>query len=326
MKRASLVTPLLALAAVVAVGTDRAGGTQAPLAVARVQVGPGAGVPAVDRGSVWVPNTLAGTVSRIDVAHQRVAATVKLGRPASGSGYLDSATVAGGSVWVARDSAAEIDRIDPRTNRITKRVAVAPRPGGLATGGGFVWAFHFQGGSVTRIDAATGAKRVFSVPGALGTGIAYAAGAVWLLTESPSSLIELDPEAGAVRTRITIASTGPPKRGVADTWWVTAGGGSLWLANPNYDRVTRVDPATAKVVASIRVPVSAPFGLVFLRGTLWVAGSGKVVRVDPADDRPGAARPLGKGAGALFTQLAAGPAGLWATDYDQGMLYRLRAS
>jgi len=49
----------------------------APAAVASVQVGPGAGVPAVDRGVVWVPNTLAGTVSRVDVVHHRVAATVK---------------------------------------------------------------------------------------------------------------------------------------------------------------------------------------------------------------------------------------------------------
>jgi streptogramin lyase len=298
----------------------------APAAVASVQVGPGAGVPAVDRGVVWVPNTLAGTVSRVDVVHYRVAATVKLGRPAIGGGYLDSAAVAGGSVWVARDFAGEIDRVDPRTNRIAKRITVDPRPGGLATGGGFVWAFHFQHPSVTRIDAATGAKRVFSVPGALGTGIAYAAGAVWLLTQSPSALIELDPSTGDVRARIAIASAGPPKHAIADTWWVAAGGGSLWLTNPNYDRVTRVDIAAAKVRATIPVPVAAPFGIVFYRGAAWVVGSGKVVRIDPADDRPGAALGLAKGAAAFFTQLAAGPSGLWATDYDRGMLYRLRVS
>jgi streptogramin lyase len=298
----------------------------APAAVAHVQVGPGAGVPAVDRGAVWVPNTLAGTVSRVDAVDHRVAATVKLGRPAVGNGYLDSAAVAGGGVWVARDFAAEIDRVDPRTNRVAKRIAVAPRPGGLATGGGFVWAFHFQGSSVTRIDAATGAKRVFTVPGALGTGLAYAAGAVWLLTQTPSALIELDPDTGAVRARIAIAPHGPPRHAIADTWWVAAGGGSLWLANPNYDRVTRVDIATAKVRASIPVPVAAPFGVVFFHGAVWVAGSGKVVRVDPASDRPGAALPIATGAGALFTQLAAGPSGLWATDYDRGALYRLRAS
>ncbi len=324
MKSAPLLA--VALAAVLAVGAGRAAGTQAPAAAVRIQVGPGAGVPAVDRGAVWVPNTLAGTLSRVDVAHHRVIATVKLGRPAIGGGYLDAAAVAGGSVWIARDFAGEIDRVDPRTNRVAKRIAVAPRPGGLATGGGFVWAFHFQSGSVTRIDATTGATRVFSVPDALGTGIAYAGGAVWLLTQRPSALIELDPATGAARTRIAIASSGQPRHAIADTWWVAAGGGSLWLTSPNYDRVSRVDTATARVSASIHVPVSAPFGVAFFRGDVWVAGSGKVVRIDPASNRPGAARPLGRGAGALFTQLAAGPSGLWATDYDQGALYRLRAS
>jgi streptogramin lyase len=317
---------LLGLAAVVAAGTGLAAATPAASVVARVHVGAGAGVPAVDRGVVWVPNTLAGTLSRVDVVRQRVVATVKLGRPALGGGYLDSAAVAGGRVWVARDSAAEIDRVDPGTNRVAQRIAVDPRPGGLATGGGFVWAFHFQGASVTRIDPATGTKRVFSVPGALGTGIVYAADAVWLLTESPSALIELDPETGEVRARIPIASHGAPRHGVADTWWVAAGGGSLWLANPNYDRVTRVDVAAAKVRASIPVPVSTPFGVVFFRGAAWVAGSGKVVRIDPTRDRPGPARALAKGSSALFTQLAAGPAGLWATDYDRAVLYRLRVS
>jgi len=233
------------------------------------------------------------------------------------------------SLSATSGASSSVDRgCSPMSRRIWRRVGSATARSALtsATGGGFVWAFHFQHPSVTRIDAATGAKRIFSVPGALGTGIAYAAGAVWLLTQSPSALIELDPSTGDVRARIAIASAGPPKHAIADTWWVAAGGGSLWLTNPNYDRVTRVDIAAAKVRATIPVPVAAPFGIVFYRGAAWVVGSGKVVRIDPADDRPGAALGLAKGADALFTQLAAGPSGLWATDYDRGMLYRLRVS
>jgi streptogramin lyase len=229
-------------------------------------------------------------------------------------------------VWVARDYAGEIDRVDPRTNRVVKRIAVAPRPGGLATGGGYVWAFHFQAPTVTRLDARTGAKRVFAVPGASGTGIAYADGAVWLLTENPSALVELDAVTGRVKARVAIAPAGPPKHAVIDTWWVAAGGGSLWLGEPNTDRVTRVDASTAKVRASIPVPVSTPFGVVFFHGAAWVAGTGKVVRIDPAADRAGTPFRLSKTSAALFTQLAAGASGLWATDYDQGALYGLRVS
>ena len=72
--------------------------------------------------------------------------------------------------------------------------------------------------------------------------------------------------------------------------------------------------------------VSTPFGVVFFRGAAWVAGSGKVVRIDPAGDRAGPAVALAKDSRALFTQLAAGASGLWATDYDQGVLYRLGVS
>ncbi len=131
----------------------------APPSVAlHVQVGAGAGVPAVDRGAVWVPNTGDGTVSRVSPGGE-VVATVALGAGAGAGGFLDSAVVAGGSVWVARDAAGEIDRIDPAANQVAKRIKVTARPGGLTSGGGYVWAFHFLGPQVTRLDQATGGKR-----------------------------------------------------------------------------------------------------------------------------------------------------------------------
>ena len=61
----------------------------APPSVAlHVQVGAGAGVPAVDRGAVWVPNTGDGTVSRVSPGGE-VVATVALG---AGAGAADSST------------------------------------------------------------------------------------------------------------------------------------------------------------------------------------------------------------------------------------------
>jgi YVTN family beta-propeller protein len=294
-------------------------------ATARVEVGDGAGVPAVDRGAVWVPNTKSGTVSRVDAATNRVVATIKLGTPPRFQGYLDAAVAAGGSIWVARDVGDEVVRIDPATNRVSARIEVESRPGGLAAGGGYVWVFHFQGSTVTRIDADTGAKKTFTVPRALATGIAYSEGAVWLLTEKPAFLIELDPATGAVRARVPVTPRTPPKHGIVDTWWVAAGGGSLWVVNANYDRVTRVGAAGAKVVASVAVPVEIPFGVTFGNGAAWVAGEGKVVRIDPATNRVTGTVTLSETSAPIFTQVAFGPAGLWATDYDAGRLYRLHA-
>ncbi|HKP18242.1 MAG TPA: hypothetical protein VJT84_07170 [Gaiellaceae bacterium] len=293
---------------------------------ARVQVGAGAGVPAVAGDAVWVPNTRAGTLSRVDPTSGKVVATLTLGDAVRRGGFLDSAVVAGGGVWVARDAADEIDRVDPATDAIQARIKVASRPGGLATGGGFVWAFHFLGDVVTRLDPATGTKTTFSVPGALGTGIAFAGDAVWLLTVQPSTLVKLDPERGTVLARVAVAPPTAQKHGLIDAWWVTAGSGSLWLANANYDVVTRVDAVTATVVATIPVSAPAPFGVAFFGGAAWVAGSGKVARLDPATNRVTGTVTLSAGSSPFFTQVASGDAGLWATDYDRGLLYRIHVA
>lgn len=292
----------------------------------RLRVGDGAGVPAVDSGTVWVPNTRAGMLARVDVAGRRVIASIPLGERPSGSGFLDAAIAAGGSVWVARDAADEIDRIDPATNQVGARIKVASRPGGLAAGGGYVWAFHFEGDTVTRIDAVSGAKATFTVPGALGTGIVYAEGSVWLLTEQPSFLIKLDPASGAVLAKVAVTPSAPLRHGIVETWWVAAGGGSLWLANANYDRVTRVDAAAAKVVASIPVPVNVPFGVTFFGGAAWAAGGGKVVRIDPATNAVTGTVTLSRLSTPLFTQVASGDTGLWATDFNAGVLYRIHVA
>jgi virginiamycin B lyase len=315
----------LAVTALALGGGALAGAAAPPASIsARIKVGPGAGVPAVDRNAVWVPITKAGSVVRVDVARKRVVATVKLGAPPRFTGYLDSSVIAGGSVWVARDVGDEIDRIDPKTNRLVSRIEVDSRPGGLAAGGGYVWAFHFLGPYLTRIDATTGEKRVFEIKNAAGTGIAYTSDAVWLLTATPSSLIKIDPDTGAVLARIPIVPPPPPKHGIVDTWWVAAGDGALWVANANYDRATHVDAVRAKVVAYVPVPVEIPFGVVVYKGSAWVAGEGKLVRIDPRTNRVAGVVVLAAQSRPVFTQDAVGPSGLWATDYDEGVLYRLR--
>lgn len=316
MRRLALLTLLVfpALAA---------GAGPAPSVSARIKVGAGAGVPAVAGGAVWVPETRTGSVDRVSVRTKKIVATIKLGAGPRFPGYLDAAIAAGGSIWVAWDVGDEVDRINPATNKLVKRIKVDSRPGGLAEGGGYVWVFHFDAPYLTRIDAKTGVKRQFTIPKALGTGVAYANGAVWLLTEKPSFLIKLDPETGAELARVAINPPGPPKHGIVDTWWLASGGNSLWLTNPNYDQATRVDSTTAKVVAYVRVPVEIPFGVVVRKGVAWVAGAGKVMRIDPATNRVSATVTLSKTSRPIFMQVASGDSGLWATDYDAGTLYHL---
>ena len=316
---------VLLVAAVLAFGGGTLAGAAAPPAtvVATIDVGRGAGVPAADASTVWVPLTKLGSVARVDIARKRVVATIKLGAPPRFTGYLDAAVLAGGSVWVARDVGDEVDRIDPESNRIVSRIKVDSRPGGLAAGGGYVWAFHFLGPYLTRIDETTGEKRVFTINRAAGTGIAVDGGAVWLLTANPSSVIKIDPESGKVLARIALKPPQPPKHGIVDTWWMAAGGGSLWVAIANYDQAARVDEATGKVKAYVPVPAQIPFGAAVYKGSAWIAGESKVVRIDPKTNKVAGVVTLSPSR-AVFTQVAAGPSALWATDYDTGKLYRLK--
>jgi YVTN family beta-propeller protein len=62
--------------------------------LAAVGVGRGAGGIAAGAGSVWVANTLDGTVSRIDPRARRVVATIDVG------GTPRGVAAGAGSVWV----------------------------------------------------------------------------------------------------------------------------------------------------------------------------------------------------------------------------------
>jgi ABC-type oligopeptide transport system substrate-binding subunit/DNA-binding SARP family transcriptional activator len=69
----------------------------------------------------------------------------------------------------------------------------------------------------------------------------------------------------------------------ADAAFVRFGAGSLWSIS-NEGVLTRIDPATGKVIATIGLDISKPGGMTFGRGSVWVtdAFSPTVVRVDPA--------------------------------------------
>ncbi len=127
-----------------------------------------------------------------------------------------------------------------------------------------------------------------------------------------------------MRARVAIAPPGPASHGVIDTWWVAADGGSLWVVNANYDRVTRVDAAQGKVVASIPVPLAIPFGD---RGSERASSGWRAPGRWRGSTRGRTAVTgtvtLSVGSAPIFTQVAAGDSGLWATDYDTGFLYRI---
>ena len=84
-------------------------------------------------GSVWVANSLDGTVSRIDPATNRVTATIPVGEGP------DGIAVGSGAVWVSGEFSEAIARIDPAENRVVERIPIANRPKGLALLEDQVW-------------------------------------------------------------------------------------------------------------------------------------------------------------------------------------------
>ena len=118
-----------------------------------INVGNGPGAIAVGLGSVWVANTLDGTVSRIDAKTGTVIGLVQVGE-----GPRDIA-VARGAVWVANEFGGTVSRIDPRTNNVRlldhhrqpahrargRRATPSGRPfgpsGGAHRGGTFTFAY-----------------------------------------------------------------------------------------------------------------------------------------------------------------------------------------
>ncbi len=83
------------------------------------------GAVALGAGSVWVANTLDGTVSRIDPRTSVVTSTIEVGESPSGIAAGDDA------VWVSTEYGASIVRIDPETN-VATRIPIGGRPAGLA--------------------------------------------------------------------------------------------------------------------------------------------------------------------------------------------------
>jgi DNA-binding beta-propeller fold protein YncE len=87
---------------------------------------------AVGEGAVWTLNG-DGTVSRVDPATSKVAATIKVGRETTGGDIAAGA----GSVWVSVPG-TPIVRIDPRTNRAVQAFT-GDGGGAILVAHGSVW-------------------------------------------------------------------------------------------------------------------------------------------------------------------------------------------
>jgi YVTN family beta-propeller protein len=88
--------------------------------------------------------------------------------------------------------------------------------------------------------------------------------------------------------------------------------------------VSRINPETNKVVATIALPTGGPQGMAFAAGAMWVASSliNVVYRIDPKTNK--VTGQIEVGAGPRTPVLAGGQ--LWLTTFDDHKLTRLELS
>jgi hypothetical protein len=156
---------------------------------------------------------------------------------------------AAGSLGVGAWRHGQVVRVDPGSNRVVARFpAGGPNPAGLAVGAGTIWVVHPDTDEVVRLDPGSG--RVVA-------------------------RIKLDPLAFQVE---------PGDRRFLPSL-VAVGAGAGWVATGR-GAVARIDLASNRVVAVIKLPPESPSGIAVAGGSVWVAAGGDgVARIEAATNR-----------------------------------------
>jgi outer membrane protein assembly factor BamB len=154
-----------------------------------------------------------------------------------------------GSLWVGAWPDGQVVGVDPRSNRVVARFpAGGPNPAGLAVGAGTIWVVHPDTDEVVRLDPGTG--RVVA-------------------------RIKLDPLPFQVA---------PGDRRFLPSL-VAVGGGAGWVGTVR-GAVARIDLASNRVVAVIKLLPGRPADIAVAGGSVWVAAGGDgVARIEAATNR-----------------------------------------
>jgi DNA-binding beta-propeller fold protein YncE len=207
-------------------------------------------------GSLWVST---GIVVRIDVATNAVVATIPVRGPCFGL------TAGFGSVWSPACDTNSVDRIDPATNKVIASIPVAGIPsegeGLLVAALGSVWLFTDDHGTLARIDPAANTVANTYQLGDDPIALAATDQALWATEPGHDAVLQIDGQGKLVRT---IAVGRQPR-------FIAAGDGAVWVLGQGDGDVTRIDPTTGKVVATIQARVPGRGGCIAAGGgAVWV--------------------------------------------------------
>jgi YVTN family beta-propeller protein len=256
----------------------------------------------------WVSNEPKDSVTRMDPATNKVAATITVGKkPCSGlaAGFA--------SLWVPNCGDQTISRLDLKTGAIvaTIKTGIGNSEGSIVTGAESVWLMTDAKGTLARFDPATNAlaAEIYVPSGSF--GMAFGEGAVWVTSTEHSTVARVDPRTNLVVENIPVGKA--PR-------FIAAGGGAVWTLNQEDGSVSRIDPKTNKVVATIEVGIPGGGGeIAFGEGSLWVtAFQFPLSRIDPATNTV-AQQFFGEGGDAVRVGLGS----VWLSNLRAGNVWRL---
>ncbi len=225
-----------------------------------------------------------------------------------------------GSLWVATldgKQGGDLIRIDQTTMRIIGiPEPIGFEPHALSFGEGGLWVSQQE--TVARFDPATG-KLVARVPINVNSNyvpVLAAEGSVWVAdpSEEVSTVMRIDPAANKV--------VGQPIKVGREPLFLVAGAGSIWVGSHDSNTVTRIDPKSNQIVATIKTGFQV-HGLAYSEGSLWVADyhGHSVVKVDPSSNKV-SGKPTT--VGYSFESITAGGGAVWtapeqyANDAEKG--------
>jgi virginiamycin B lyase len=268
---------------------------------------------APDGRLVWATNE--GRIEQLHPDSARPVATVKLPEPCG------APTVAYGSVWVAScQGRGSLYRIGRRSHRVEAviRTGLADLRGELsvAAGAGSVWVLTDSQGVLSRVDPATDRviARIPVAPNSYAAVFGFAS--VWLTNTTaggPGAVQRVDPGTNRVVATIPV---GPTPR------FLAAGEGAVWILNQADGSVTRIDPSTDAVSATIAADVAGSGGDIATgRGKVWVrAKKILLTAIDPRNNH--VTERFGPAAGSGAVRVADDV--VWVTAHDSQTVWVLR--
>jgi YVTN family beta-propeller protein len=217
--------------------------------------------------TVWVADHQADRVARIDAATGTVVAEIRVGaRPMS-------IAVEETAVWVGNEGDGTISRIDPATNQVVAVIPIGQMGSQrLAAGEGYVWAAATLDKVVAVIDPALN-QVIDTIPVEDPWNVAVGGGAIWV-TAGVRTVVRINPET-LLAAPAVIVQIYPVE--------IAAGFEAMWVANSNHMTISRFDPETRQVTATLSTGLDRAehLGLAVGEGRVWLATSDGVQAFDP---------------------------------------------